>query len=777
MKKDETTAGSARPVSRWPGAIASVAAVACIGLFDTGTANAQDDDDGASGVLEEIVVTSRRREETLQSAPLSVTALSAGAIKARSLESFNDLNNYVPNIELNNGRVDGGGSVAQLFIRGVGQEDYSFPNDPGVGVYLDGVYVSRSSAGDFGFMDVERVEVLRGPQGTLYGKNTIGGAINVITKKPTGEGGGDIELTVGRFDRIDLMGNYDARLSDDLFLKISGMSRSRDGYGTQIVTGDVLREENKDAARVQLRYQPSDTFDALLQVDYSEQRGTGPVGALRRFWPGDIPDLINSIVAPSIAREFGLEAPFDVFGPAWVNRIDDTDDFSSGGASETRDNNEVFGASLTVEWGSGAVDFKSITGYRTAEIDVQRDGDHTPFPVFTVAIDEKTYQLSQELQLSGDALDGRFPWIVGVYGINERGRNSFRAPLLGADVLDAIGLDISLLTDTHIDTVSLAVFGEATYFFTDRLGLTFGGRFNRDEKEYIYQLDRIFSGDPVIPRIELENSWNEFLPKIGLEYNLSDDQLLYASVAEGFKAGGWNPRTLTAGVEPQQFDPETIRTYEVGFKTSLLDGRATFNAAAFFSEYEDIQLIAVTEVTLPDGTNTVDTTINNAGEGEITGAEFEFTYSPVDSVLIVAGVGLLDTEFTELGQDVIDAGTATLDNEFIQSPSVTFNGSVEYAYDLGNAGSQLIFFTDVAYKDDIQRSVQNFEDLVTEAYWQWNGRVTFVPGGADWELAAFVTNLTDEIYMTNGVDVRGLGATEAYYSRPREWGISFTTRF
>lgn len=740
-------------------------------------AGAQAAEPGAEAPLEEIVVTSRKREETLQSAPLSVTALSAGMIEARSLESFNDLNNYVPNIELNNGRVDGGGSVAQLFIRGVGQEDYSFPNDPGVGVYLDGIYVSRSSAGDFGFMDIERVEVLRGPQGTLYGKNTIGGAINVISRKPTGSGEGEIEVTFGRYDRLDLLGNFDVALTDELFLKVAGMTRSRDGYGVQRVTGKKLREENKDAGRVQLRYAPGDSFDALLQVEFSEQRGTGPVGAMRRFWPGDIANLINAFVAPAIADEFGLQPPFDVYGPAWVNRIDDTENFVSGGVDETRDNNEVFGASLSLDWDVGPVNLKSITGYRTAEIDVQRDGDHTPFPVFTVAVDEKTYQLSQEFQLSGDAFNGSLPWIVGLYGINERGRNSFAAPLLGQSTFDAIGLDISLVTNTNIDTVSLAVFGEASYYLTENLAVTVGGRFNRDDKEYVYQLDRIFSGASAIPRVALEDTWNEFLPKIGFEYNLTDDQLFYFNAAEGFKAGGWNPRTLTPGTEPQRFDPETIRTYELGFKTDLIGGRARLNAAAFFSEYEDIQLIAVTEVTLPDGTNTVDTTINNAGEGEIKGAELELTYTPVDSLLINAGVGLLDTEFTELGQGVIDAGTATLDNEFIQSPSVTFNGSIEYVHMLQGSGASLILFTDVAYKDDTERSVQNFEDLVTDAYWQWNGRVTYVPANERWEVAAFVTNITDEIYMTNGVDVRGLGATEAYYSRPREWGVTLRARF
>jgi iron complex outermembrane receptor protein len=727
--------------------------------------------------LEEIVVTARKREESLQEAPISVTALSANMIESRSLESFNDLNNYAPNIELNNGRVDGGGSVAQLFIRGVGQEDYSFPNDPGVGVYLDGVYVSRSSGGDFGFMGVERIEVLRGPQGTLYGKNTIGGAVNIITKKPTGTNSGDLELTVGRFDRMDIIGTYDLAMTDRLSVGISGMSRSRDGYGRDF-TGDELRKENKDAARIQFNYVGDNGFNALLQADWSKQEGSGSVGALRQFWDdggGGVVTLVNTYVAPQVAAEFGLEPPFDTFNEAWINLIDDTEDFRSGGVEETRDNNEIFGTSLTLDWAVGDMDVKSITAYRTVELDVQRDGDHSPFPITTVAVDEETFQLSQEFQVSGTSFSDRLDWIVGVFAIREWGDNSFRAPLIDG-VYEAIGLDISLLTDTEIDVLSTAVFGEATWQLTDRLGLTVGGRLNRDEKEYTYALDRIFSGVTVIPEIELKETWDEFLPKASLEYAFSDTVNAYLSYGEGYKAGGWNPRTLTPGTEPQRFEPEYISTYEVGLKTNFWDNRISLNMAAFFSDYEDIQLIAVTDVELPDGTTTVDTTINNAGAGEITGAEFEFVMRPVESVVFQAGLGLLDTEFTELGQGVIEAGTATLDNDFIQSPEVTFNSSIEFTHSLGGRG-EVVWFTDVAYKDKIQRSVQNFEDLVTDEYWQWNARATYMAASENWQLSAFVTNITDEIYMTNGVDVRGLGSTEAYYSRPREYGLSLKVFF
>ncbi|PLW83307.1 hypothetical protein CWI75_07870 [Kineobactrum sediminis] len=730
-----------------------------------------------SAMLEEVVVTARKRQESLQDAAVSVTALTADMIEARSMESFNDLNNYAPNIELNNGRVDGGGSVAQLYVRGVGQEDYSFPNDPGVGVYLDGVYVSRSSAGDFGFMGVERIEVLRGPQGTLYGKNTIGGAVNVITRKPTGSNSGELEFGVGRYDLLDMKGSYDLAVSENLAVGISGMSRSRDGYGRDF-TGTELRKESKDALRFQVNYTGNDDFNALLQMDWSKQDATGSVGALRRFFDdggAGVVTLVNTYVAPSVAAEYDLQPPFDTFNEAWVNLIDETEEFRSGGVEDPRDNNEVFGAALNLGWSIGNIDVQSITAYRTVEIDVQRDGDHSPFPITTVAVEEETFQLSQEVQFSGNSFDDKLDWILGVYAIREWGDNSFIAPLIEG-VYEAIGLDISLITDTEIDVLSAAIFGEATWHMTDRLGVTFGGRINRDDKEYTYALDRIFSGAVVIPKVELDETWNEFLPKISVEYAFNDDVNGYINYAEGYKAGGWNPRTLTEGTEPQRFEPEYISSYEIGLKTSLWNNRATFNMAAFFSEYEDIQLTAVTDVKLSDGTTTVDTTINNAGAGEIYGAEFELVVRPIPSLMIHAGLGLLHTEYTELGQSVIDAGTTTLDNEFIQSPSVTFNAAMEYSQSLSNGG-QLVWFLDSAYKDDIERSVQNFEELRTDAYWQFNARSTYMSSAEKWQVSAYVTNITDEIYMTNGVDVRGLGSSEAYYSRPREYGLSFKLFF
>lgn len=719
--------------------------------------------------LEEIVVTARKRTEQLQDAPVSVTAFSAASIEQRSIDSFNKVNNFVPNIELNNGRVDGGGSTAQIFIRGVGQEDYSFPNDPGVGVYLDGVYVSRSSAGDFGFLDIERIEVLRGPQGTLYGKNTIGGAINVISRRPSGDSKGRIEVTTGRYGRLDITGSADFRISDVLFGSISGASLNRKGFATNYA-GDDLGNINKDAVRVQLRYKPDTDLDVVLLADKSRQRQFGAVGAMRQYYPFALEAFYNTSLAPIFAAQFGLTGPLAQYGPAWVNRFDKTKRFEDGSGTQTRDNNDIWGTSLTIDYDFGGAAFKSITAYRRVKVDVLRDGDHTPFRVVEVGVQEATRQFSQEFQISGKMFDDRLEYIFGLYGIRETGTNAFVAPLL-AGIENILGDIVSLRTDTHIKSTSYAAFGEFTYNLTDQLGVTVGGRLNTDKKVYDYALYRIFSGALVNGPAHLTDKWTEFLPKFGIQYKIDRDILAYGTFSKSFKAGGWNPRTLSAGLTPQQFDPEYLTSYEAGLKTTLADGRVTFNVAGFYSNYKDIQLIGVT--TAPDGG--VDTTVLNGGKARIYGAEFELNARPVPELLLSAGLGLLKAKYLRLDPVVVATGVTT-SNKLIQAPARTFNVQATYTVDLANSG-KILLNGDAAYKSKIYRSIQNFPDLITPAYWIFNSRLTYVDPSEKYEIAAFVTNVTNKIYLANGVDVRALGEVEGYYNRPREWGLSVKARF
>lgn len=731
------------------------------------TAQAQQVGEGFT--VEEIVVTSRKREESLQSAALSVTAFSGSGLQQRSLTSFNNLSNYVPNLELNNGRVDGGGTTAQIFLRGVGQEDYAFPMDPGVGVYLDGVYVSRSSAGDFSFLDIERIEVLRGPQGTLYGKNTIGGAISVITRRPSGTNQAEVEVTLGRFDRMDVSGNFDARITDKISASLAVASFNRDGLGTSF-TGDDLSNRNRDAVRGQLRFQPNSSLDILLIADKSRQRQFGPLGSLRAFFPSPLGDLYNDLFAPQTAAEFGLTGDRAVYGEAFVNPIDRTKNWFSAAGTPTRDDNDVWGTSLTIDYQTEQLAFKSISAYRNVQFDVRTDPDHTPFVVVDRNVSEETEQYSQEFQVSGDLFAGRLPFIFGLYAIREQGDNRFFAPIF--DGLETVlGDIISVDTSASIKATSLAAFGEFTYNITDALGLTLGGRLNWDKKEYEFSTVRFYTKEPVNGPANLEDSWTEFLPKVGLEYSLSDDILAYATYSKGYKTGGWNPRAQSIGSQPQKFDPEYLTSYEIGTKTTLFGGRATFNVAGFYSDYKEIQLTAVT--TTAEGAP--DSTVLNGGKARIYGAEFELNARPVRALTLSAGLGLLNTKIKQLDPGVIAIGV-DLDDKLIQSPSVTFNAQATYSIDL-SSGAQILLIGDTAHKSKVQRSVQNFPELETPAYWVFNGRVTYIDPDDRYEISAFLTNITNEIYLTNGVDVRAIGFVESYYSRPREWGVTVTARF
>ena len=404
------------------------------------------------------------------------------------------------------------------------------------------------------------------------------------------------------------------------------------------------------------------------------------------------------------------------------------------------------------------------------KVDVLRDGDHTPFRVVEVGVKEATKQASQEFQFSGKMFDDKLEYIFGLYGIRETGSNAFVAPLL-AGIENILGDIVSLRTDTRIKSTSYAAFGEFTYNLTDQLGITVGGRLNTDKKVYDYALYRIFSGALVNGPAHLKDKWTEFLPKFGIQYKIDRDILAYGTFSKGFKAGGWNPRTLSAGLTPQQFDPEYLTSYEAGLKTTLADGRVTFNVAGFYSDYKDIQLIGVT--TAPDGS--VDTTVLNGGKARIYGAEFELNARPVPELLLSAGLGLLKAKYLQLDPVVVATGVTTR-NKLIQSPARTFNVQATYTVELGNAG-KLLLNGDAAYKSKIYRSIQNFPDLITPSYWIFNSRVTYVDPSEKYEVAAFVTNLTNKIYLANGVDVRALGEVEGYYNRPREWGLSLKARF
>jgi iron complex outermembrane receptor protein len=726
----------------------------------------------ASGGLEEVTVTARKRDENVQNTPVSMVALSGADIEARSVASFKDLTSIAPNLEINGGIPNGGGSAAQLFIRGVGQDDYAFPNEPGVGLYIDDVYVARSAGGDFGFMDIERIEVLRGPQGTLYGRNTIGGAVKVITEKPDGEFGARLSATVGDYDRRDFQGSVKFGLGENWSAKVAAGTRERDGLGTNF-RGQDLGETDQQMARGALRFNPSSDLDVVFRADWLRQRQAGPAGSMVFFQevPGVTDGLINGLLAPITAAELGLQPPFDQYGAAYVRTLDACGEcvFDSGGNEETRDWADSLGLSATVEWSIGDVAAKSITAYREQELDVRRDSEHTPFEIVRVDNPEESETISQEFQFTGTSFDGRLQWVTGLFAMRDEGESELLAPLLSG-LFDLIAFDLTALINAEYEGQSYAAFGEGTWAFTDRLGITVGGRVTRDEKEYVYGLRRPESGAEPLPPTTQEETWTEFLPKVGFEFQQTDSLLWFGNVSRGYKAGGYNARALS-GNPPVAYDPEFITQFELGVKSRFADDRVQLNAAVFMSDYEDIQLLSVVDL----GGGNVETTISNAAEATILGAEIELTALVVENLEASLGVGLLDTEYDDIGESAQTAGI-TLDNKLINAPETSINAALDYRWPFAN-GASLNFRADASYREEQYRDAKNNVQLRADSYTIVNARIAFRSADDRWEAAMFGTNLGDELYITNGVEVLGLGYIEAYYNRPREWGATLTYRF
>ncbi len=767
------------------------------------TAYAAEEDD--TWALEEITVTSRRRAERLQDTPIAVSAFSASDLAARSLSSITDISGFVPNVDITSGQISGGGANSQLTIRGIGQGDFLVTTDPGVGTYVDGVYFARSMGGVMDLLDLERIEVLRGPQGTLYGKNTIGGAINLISMAPSDTFGGKGEITLGRFNRMDFRGSVNIPLIEDkLFTRISFSSRNRDGYGKRVAP-DPLQQmnidrskfgatlntneidtgnENADMVRGVVRWVASEEVEVTFAADYSRERENSMVVNLVAVDPADGPFLGLYNLVGSLT---GLYDPVTLVVP--------DDPFTATGTGPSVNDADVYGGSLTVDWDAGDIQVKSITAYRELQVDFGTDGDFTNLPLNEPFNRVTQNQFSQELQFSGSNFDDQFNWVAGLYYFNEKAidRNTVNftsglfdglealpgpidgSPLSAPTAAGGPGNPINALLDINLDIFneitnnSYAAFFQGSFSLTDDLSITAGLRYTYEKKKYFLEHRRInanvFTGGS--PRT-VENSWKELTPKLGIEYKAGEDVLLYGSYSRGFKSGGFNGRPILED-ELTSFDPEYVDAFEVGMKSDLFDKRLRANLAGFYYLYKDMQLNAITAA---DNGNLV-VSIDNAGKSKIMGIELELQARPAEGLDLFFNVGYTDAEYTDIGT----ATSITLDNEFIKTPKWNLSGSVQYSIPLDNDASVTVR-GDWTYQSKVYNNVQNHEAIAQKAYSLFNARITYMPPDEVWELALFGTNLTNETYLINGGGVAGsLGYFFGMYGQPREWGVSLSYHF
>ncbi|MCZ6719669.1 MAG: TonB-dependent receptor, partial [Gammaproteobacteria bacterium] len=663
--------------------------------------------------IEEIIVVAQKREENLQSVPIAMSAYDATALDARAIESITDMSNPTPGLI-----VSGNLRSAQIFIRGIGSEDISIGTEGSTAVYLDGVYLGRTEMALTEFLDVERVEVLRGPQGTLYGRNAVGGAINVLSKPPTDELWLSGSVLAGNFHRLRVRGTASGPISEKVRGRVSFVDNNHDGFVTNGLPGaprKFFHDEDYFGARSSLVLDLNDSIDVSIGADYSRSDDNGKVNI--NFMT---PDFLVAAGATPVVDPFTVFQDMPVFHDL-----------------------ENYGGHVTVAWNLGTYALKSISSYRKVEEVALFDSDGTEaFGVF-VDLARNQQQFSQELRMLSPA-DERFSWIAGLFYFYEDADQKFDLWFPGPSLLP---LSATNQTDAY------AAYFQGSLQLSDRLAATAGLRFSYEEKEGSN------AGGPI------SDSWNEATPKLLVEYYANEAVLLYASATKGFKSGGFQ----SLGIQPSTFDEEIVWAYEGGIKSLWFDSRLRINASVFFYDYSDLQVQTVDETTL-------EVFIENAASSSITGGEIEVTAQPSDDLTLELWLAFLDAEYDEfIGLDPILGGAIDLSGNSLRSaPDLSFGVAAQYQLNLAIHGS-VTLRGEYQWQDDV--FFNQFEDplIGQQSFGLLNARVTWVTANERFGVSLFAKNITNEAYFSTGITF-GFGPL-GVIADPRTYGIELTVAY
>lgn len=699
--------------------------------------------------IEEVTVTARKREESLQDTPISVSAFTGDALELRQVDSSDRLGQITPNLTFDsNAPSSGHSSASQIYIRGIGQSEFLPTSEPGVGLYIDGVYIARSIGSVINFLDVERIEVLRGPQGTLFGRNTIGGAIVLHTKKPSDEFTGDVSVKLGSDKLNEFKINVSGPITDNLFGKLTAATKRKDGYVKRQFTGETLGDDDDMSIQGALLWQPNDEFELHISADYTREDEQGAPLVY-----GD--NNTTAVFANAASAAAGCTDINDLTDSNCANSQFNAGPYVNSGTGPTSSELDVWGVAATAEWAvSDSLTFKSITSYRDMENVAARDADNTPLTILdTLNVDDQ-FQFSQEFQLIGSSLDDRMQWILGAYYFQEEDDNITVAtvthPAFGVIDLHLSGL---------VENGSTAVFGQVTYDLTDDLSVTAGLRWTDESREFTPDQFIAQSGAVLAPSHTVELNETEITPMISVSYQVTDEDMLYFTYSEGFKSGGFNARNTRPVPEVPVFGPEFAETFELGFKTSWLDNSLQVNGALFFTDYTDLQFTVRSDIA---------PVLFNAGAASIQGFELETTFVPNESWLITAALGYTDAEYDEV--DPLANGV-TADNELAQTPEWQGNIGVAYTVDLG--GWVVTPRFDWSYTDSKYFNSANDPQLFQDSVDIVNAAISADSADEHWNITLGITNLTDEEYLVAGTSSYGTatGYVEHVWAREREYSI------
>ncbi|MFN3456960.1 MAG: TonB-dependent receptor, partial [Novosphingobium sp.] len=729
-------------------------------------------------------VTAQFREQRLQDTPLSITAVDAGLLASRNQTDIAQIAQQAPNVTLN---AMGGayGSSLGASIRGIGQFDFNPAYEPGVGMYVDDVYYATLTGGIFDLLDLERVEVLRGPQGTLTGRNAIGGAIKLFSKKPTDENSGMVEAVYGSRNRVDVRGSANFILAQDLYARVSGVYKRQNGYVDQVDYGcakpgnpqgisarpgtgqdcviDKLGEKGYAGLRGSLRYNPGDNFDLVIIGDYTHEERTNAA---------EVISLINPAkITPAYAcGRFCTYANF--YAPAGGQ-------VGQGYNMPNRLKFDGYGFSANMTVGlSDSLNIQSITAYRNYRQKWGTDDDFTP----DLAIagqgynDLKFWFFSQELRVNaklGDMID----LTVGGFYSDQRSVYFTRQDIRYI----APGLNFQFLGNDPVNADSKAVFGTVIARPMEGLTLTGGLRYTKESKDYTFVRKNfdgvtrsIFLG--ALDGVKAVYAGDKVDWRMSADYRFSPEVLAYVTVGTGFKGGGVTARPFDAAQALNgSFDPETVTAYEAGLKTDLFDRRLRLNLAGFINDYNDIQLPLISCASL--GSNAPCGARQNAGNGRIKGFELEMQASPIAGLDIDASLSHLTGNYKNIDPRV---GNAILLTDPIVTPNWKYSFGIQYRADLGSAGSITPRF-DFAHtgKTSAGRIAAGQPIEFFNAYDIGNARLTWRNEGEDLSISMEVQNVFNEYYTPfRFASVYAFtGTAYSQVGRPREWAVTVQKRF
>lgn len=742
--------------------------------------------------LEEVIVTAERRSTSIQDVPLSVAAIGGDDVRVGKITDLNDVAFKVPGVTFNEFNV----GEPRIYIRGIGNSSDSAASDQAVGFFFDEVYIGRTGGVGFDLFDLERIEILRGPQGTLYGKNTNGGAINIVTKRPSQDNEVKLSASAGNYDMTEFQGMINGGLTDSISAKLVGQYQQRDGYGDNVITdgeiatlgdlsnsrlignsigasggGDELDDADKRSIRGQVLFELSDTMNLLLGADYSKDKTNGTCRHLKN-----------------------LDEALQGLGTFWALGMSDqymSDDRNCATQFNTDQKRKIEGTMARFEWDIGWADLLSISAYRESDYNFVDDltgiplldlaapsppgvplppGSFTPPENVIDAVDENASQFSQEFRLTGDY--NNVDWVAGAFYMEEdvdrkeEYYTQYNSLLQGAFGLAAIG-DVLFTQDNN--TESLAFYGQADWHITEQWTLTYGVRWSEDKKKITQNAIDLLdtsSGATGVPLIlpefdapvKADDSWSDTTNKVSIAYSPTDDLMFYVTYSEGFKSGAFPSQANLPSVAATSVDPENVTNYEGGMKSSWWNNRIQFNVSYYDMDYDDLQVFELSSRLLLVLTN---------AQAETKGVDLDFNILLMDNLMVSTSYNYSDATYTDF-TDV--NGNDVSGNDMVYAPDGAFTIDVDYRIDMESAGK---FDMNVTYnwKDDYYTSVSNAEKTRQKAIGMLGASVRWSDSEDSWFASIWGKNLRDEQQIASRI-VDPTAITSESYMAPRTYGVT-----